>query len=288
MYADDSLLIVSGKDVKKVEHTLEMEMNKISKWLQSNKLSLHLGKTESIVFGSKCKLRNVSEMKISCNDVKIEAKSSVKYLGVVLDQDMSGETTGSKIVKKVNGGLKFLYRKSEFLNFKNRKLLCSALLQSRFDYGHNVYYRGLREDIKTKLQTAQNKIIRFILGFDSQRHLYVKDFMKVRYLNVKRRFDYLTLNMMYDVYNSLAPSYLCTFKRVDSLHDHGTRGSKNSFVIPQVKGQGSLTFMYNGAKLWNKLPDEIKTVKTKDNFKKKCKSYKFEEMEQMENDQFVY
>ena len=115
-------------------------------------------------------------MNISCNNVPIEAKSNVKYLGVILDQDMSGETTGSKIVKKVNSGLKFLYRKSEFLNVKNRKLLCSAMLQSRFDYGYNVYYRGLREEVKTKLQTAQNKIIRFILRYDSQQHLYVKDF----------------------------------------------------------------------------------------------------------------
>ena len=144
--------------------------------VQSNKLSLHLGKTESIVFGSKYKLRKESKMNISCNNVPIEAKSNVKYLGVILDQDMSGETTGSKIVKKVNSGLKFLYRKSEFLNVKNRKLLCSAMLQSRFDYGYNVYYRGLREEVKTKLQTAQNKIIRFILRYDSQQHLYVKDF----------------------------------------------------------------------------------------------------------------
>ena len=68
----------------------------------------------------------------------------------------------------------------------------------------------------------------------------------------------------------------------------GTRGRKNSFVIPQVKGQGSLTFMYNGAKLWNRLPDDIKTVKTKENFKKKCKAHTFDNMEQVENDQFVY
>ena len=254
---------------------------------KSGGVSLHLGKTESIVFGSKYKLRNVSKMNIACNNVQIEAKSSVKYLGVVLDQDMSGETTGSKIVKKVNSGLKFLYRKSEFLNFKNRKLLCSALLQSRFDYGHNVYYRGLKQDLKTKLQTAQNKIIRFILSYDSQQHLYVKDFIKVGYLNVKSRFDYLTLNMMYDIYNNLAP-YLCTFRRIESVHDHETRRRKNSFVIPHVKKQGSLTFMYNGAKLRNSLPDDIKLSNSKENFKKKCKAYMFDDMERLENDQFVY
>ena len=67
-------------------------------------------------------------MKISCNNVEIEAKCSIKYLGVVLDQDMTGETIGGNVVRKVNSVLKFLYRKSSFLKFRNRKLLCSALL----------------------------------------------------------------------------------------------------------------------------------------------------------------
>ena len=72
LYADDSLLIVSGKDIRKVEHELEIQMDKISKWLQSNKLSLHLGKTESIVFGSKCKLRHVSKMNMSKNQIIVQ------------------------------------------------------------------------------------------------------------------------------------------------------------------------------------------------------------------------
>ena len=93
---------------------------------------------------------------------------------------------------------------------------------------------------------------------------------------------------MYDIYNNLAPPYLCTFRRVDSVHNHDTRRRKNCYVIPQVKTQGSLSFMYNGAKLWNSLPDDIKNVNTKENFKKKCKAYLFEDMEKVESDQFVY
>ena len=137
LYADDSMLLVSGKNVTQIEKRLEKEMNGISDWLQANRLSLHLGKTESILFGSVRKLKTASKMKISCNNVEIEAKHSVKYLGVVLDQDMTGKTMGGNVVRKVNSVLKFLYRKSSFLKFRNRKLLCSALLESRFDYKHS-------------------------------------------------------------------------------------------------------------------------------------------------------
>ena len=46
------MLLVSGKNVTQIEKALEKEMNGISDWLQANKLSLHLGKTERILFGS--------------------------------------------------------------------------------------------------------------------------------------------------------------------------------------------------------------------------------------------
>ena len=252
-----------------------------------NRLSLHLGKTESILFGSVRKLKKVSNMKISCNSMQIEAKSSVKYLGVVLNQDMTGKTMGSNVVKKINSVLKFLYRKSSFLKFRNRKLLCSALLQSRFDYGHNFYYRGLYKDIKVKFQTAQNKMIRFILDYSSRQHLYVKDFVRAGYLSVEKTYDYLSVNLMYKIFYGFAPSYLCKFQRVDNVHSYGTRGSVMSYVLPEIKTQGKKTFMYNGAKLWNSLPVSLRSVDCNDNFKKKCKQYFFGEMIKCENSQVV-
>ena len=54
LYADDSALLVSGKDVKVIQKTLGKEFCALSSWLVDNKLSSHLGKTESILFGS-CK-----------------------------------------------------------------------------------------------------------------------------------------------------------------------------------------------------------------------------------------
>ena len=45
LYADDSALIVTGKDLKEIELKLTKELESISNWLTDNKLSLHLGKT---------------------------------------------------------------------------------------------------------------------------------------------------------------------------------------------------------------------------------------------------
>ena len=218
----------------------------------------------------------------------IEAKSSVKYLGVTLDQDMTGITMGgSSVVKKINSVIKFLYRKSSFLKFRNRKLLCSALLQSRFDYGFNFYYRGLYKDIQLKFQTAQNKMIRYILDYDGCKHLYFKDFLKAGVLSVEKRYNYLSVNLMHRIYYGMAPSYLCKFIKVDSVHTYGTRHSFMSYVLPEIKSQGKKSFMYNGARLWNGLPVSIRSIDNKENFKKKCKKYFFKEMENTENSEYT-
>ena len=132
-------MLIKGKTIKEIERSLNSEMKCLYKWLVQNKLSLHLGKTESILFSTKKKL-NGKKLKVKCNGKEIKSVSSVKYLGALIDQDLSGNSMGNKVIKKVNGGLKFMFRKKDFLNFKERKMLCCAMLQSHFDYAVNTFY----------------------------------------------------------------------------------------------------------------------------------------------------
>ena len=48
LYADDSALLVSGKDVLEIERILSVELGAVNEWLCENRLSLHLGKTQSV------------------------------------------------------------------------------------------------------------------------------------------------------------------------------------------------------------------------------------------------
>ena len=65
LYADDSAILVSGKNIPTVENALSEDLMSVSHWLVDNKLSLHLGKTESILFGSKQKLRSQSSHNVT-------------------------------------------------------------------------------------------------------------------------------------------------------------------------------------------------------------------------------
>ena len=55
MYADDTVLLVSDKNINTVSVQLGNEVTNSYNWLLNNKLAMHMGKTECIVFSSKKK-----------------------------------------------------------------------------------------------------------------------------------------------------------------------------------------------------------------------------------------
>ena len=134
LYADDSTILVADKDISTVENAFQTDLQIVGEWLIDNKLSLHLGKTGSILFGSKSRLRSQSNLNIECKSSKIEPKDKVKYLGDILDQTLSGKSMVNYILQRANARLKFLYQKQNFLYFHTKILLVMSLIQCHFDY----------------------------------------------------------------------------------------------------------------------------------------------------------
>ena len=93
-------------------------------------MSIHFGddKTRSILFASKWRAKNIRQLNIKYKDINIKQNSEVTYLGCVLHETMSGESMALKVINKINGKLKFLYRKNRFLSRELRRMLCNALI----------------------------------------------------------------------------------------------------------------------------------------------------------------
>jgi hypothetical protein len=152
LYADDSAILFAHKNPSIIFQKLGQTLESCSSWLVDNKLSLHLGKSECLIFGSKRKLKQVKEFKIVWNGHTIESTKSVKYLGLNIYDSLSGESIVKSILTKVNSRLKFLYRQANVLNFRTRKYLCSALIQCHHDYACSSWYPSLNKCFKNKLQ----------------------------------------------------------------------------------------------------------------------------------------
>lgn len=191
------------------------------------------------------------------------------------------------VLKKINGTFKFMYRNRNFLNFEVRKMLVNSLIQPRFDYACNTWYRCIGKTKQVQLQKCQNKCIRFICDLPARHHIVFKNFLKLKYLTVAKRVDYLTLCNMHSIIYNTCPDYLKNLITV-SGHTHNTRSNFKAVVIPHVKTQGKLSFYYNASKLWNSLGNEIKLCNKKPKFKYLCKNYLMDSMESISNNDFIY
>ena len=132
-------------------------------WFVDNKLSIHFGEDKSILFTSKNKLKKVVNLSIHHGDIQIKQHSKVTYLGCVLDEDLAGESMATKVIGKINGRIKFLHRTGRLLGSSLCRVLCNALVQPHFDYACSAWYPNLTQNLSKKLQTTQNKCIRFCL-----------------------------------------------------------------------------------------------------------------------------
>ena len=68
---------------------------------------------KSVLFSTKNRKRKIGTLDIQYGDVKIKQYSKVTYLGFELDESLSGEAMSLKVINKIDGRLKFLYRKTD-------------------------------------------------------------------------------------------------------------------------------------------------------------------------------
>ena len=110
LYADDTCLIYTGKDIKTIDKQLNTDLSSLCDWFIDNKLSVYFGeeKTKSILFGIKRQLKNQRDLVLRYGDIEIKQHSKVTYLGCIPDNDLSEESMATKVLSLVNSRLKVL------------------------------------------------------------------------------------------------------------------------------------------------------------------------------------
>ncbi len=191
-------------------------------------MSLHLGKTEVILFGSAAKLKKCFRLEVKIGDQIITPKREVKYLGCVLDSNLTGEKMAALAHSKICNLIKFLARQADFLDTETLKMLAGALVQAHFDYAAVFWYSGISKKFKNKLQAAQNKLCRVILKVHPLMHLREEHYRKISFLKVEKRVTFLKLVMVFKILKKMIPQYLLEYYVfVREVHCHSTRASRN-------------------------------------------------------------
>ena len=274
LYADDSCLISQHKDIKHIENILNQNFSSLCEWFVDNKLSVHFGedKTKSILFSSKCKANQAEPLNIVYNGVPIKQHASVNYLGCILDQTVSGETMGLKVINKINSRLRFLYRKQSFLSPKLKRTLCNALIQPHFDYACTAWYLDLNKSLKNRLQTAQNKCIRFALNLNARAPIGTDQFRSIKWLPVDMRVNQCIAAHAFKFFNLPTPNYM---GEIFIRSQNPRLALRNSFLKLQPprrnNNMGQNCLSSKGPSIWNIFSYDLKSINNYNTFKHKVK-----------------
>ena len=158
----------------------------------------------------------------------------------VVLEDWSGESMATKVIGKINGRIKFLHRKSRFLDSSLRRLLCNALVQPHFDYACSAWYPNLTQSLSKKLQITQNKCIRFCLQLGNRSHIGTTEFKQINWLPINERFSQCVCSTIFKFFNNNCPAYM---KEMFSTYIQDNKHVVKSSVDRYWKMPKSLSFL---------------------------------------------
>lgn len=202
MYADDTTIFFNLEDFAS-EMAINNELEKINNWLKLNKLTLNVEKTKYMMFH---KRRKITPINISLNNSKIEFVHQFKFLGLLIDENLSWNNHINMItnkLSKINGilhKLKCIYPLEALLTIYN------ALCVSHINYGSLVW--GTHVD---QLAVLQKKLIRNITRSNYIAHSE-PILKRLNLLSVTDMFSLKVLKFLHKLSHNKLPTYFNTYR----------------------------------------------------------------------------
>ena len=193
-------------------------------------------------------------------------------MGCIFDETLSGDSMAHHVINKVNSRLKFL-------GIPLRRLLCNAMIQTFFDYACNVWYPNLNKKLKTRLQAAQNKCIRFCLKLGDRSSLKSKEFENINWLPMHD-----SVCSVYKFFAKSCPDYFDELYFIVENNGINTRFSFQKLTLPRRNTNiGQKALSYIGPFLWNNLQNTLKSATSINAFKHSIKNHYFNELKKKES-----
>jgi len=162
MFADDTLIYVSGDGSEELQNKMNRAFLIIEQWMNVNKLKMNAEKTKyMIVRGIRMELRG--EIVLRCTDgTQVERVEVMKYLGIIIDDRLRFTDHCDYVIKKIGKKISFLNRIGKSITLYARCLIYKSIIAPHFEYCATLII-NMGETQLSRLQKAQNRAMRVIL-----------------------------------------------------------------------------------------------------------------------------
>ena len=229
-FADDTNLLHFNKSIDKLNKLVNLDMKNLATWLNANKISLNVQKTELVIFKNKKKML-VKPIKIKLSGQRLYPTDNVRYLGIKIDENLTWKHHINHIITKLNRANALLYKIRNFIKPKILKTIYSAIFVSHLNYANLVW--GQNSNATQRVFTLQKKAVR-IISFQQinshssplfQEYKILKFHDKVVMDNVI--FVKRSLN------NTLPPIFNDWFKFCSEVHNYETSSTSKDLLHKQ-------------------------------------------------------
>lgn len=267
LYADDSCLYLAHNDISTAINLINNELKVIGNWFTSNKLTLNYDKSHFLVF-SRRKNSQFNMEPIKINNISITQVNSTKFLGVILQDNLSWKTHIDQILCKLHKFSSILYLTRNSLNNQSLKLIYQSLVYPTLTYCCVIWGKAPNKYINS-IFIAQKKIIRIIKFKNRCAHTNI-DFLQLNILKFHDIIKYFALVFVYKSLNNISypVNYFSIF---DHTYNLRTLDNLRTPLIQTTQGQTSISFY--GCNLWNELPSVIRNKPSLGSFKRSLKRH---------------
>ena len=264
LFADDTNILYADKHLRSLESVANAELTKVYEWLTANRLTLNIKKSNYVIFRPYQKTL-IFQPKIYMYDnekqsqSKLECNEYVKYLGMLLDKNLSFKNHIDLITIKISKTVGMIAKLRHFLPRKILIQIYNSLIGPYISYAISVWGSADKCHLN-KILILQKRALRFIYFAEWKEHA-IPFFLNADILPVNFLYYENVCSLMHDVRHKTAPENIIDlFTDIKSVHSYNTRSStSHNFYIKQSKLQIQYkSFSRLGARIWNDIPVSLR------------------------------
>ena len=131
--ADDISLLCLSNSIKKLNKLVNADLKHLVNWLNANKISLSIKKTEMVIFKSNPN-KFEGDLKIKLCGKRLYPTESVKYLGVKIDTTLSWQYHVNDLPIKLNSANPLLFKMRKYVSLRILRSIYFTTFDSYLSY----------------------------------------------------------------------------------------------------------------------------------------------------------
>ena len=242
-------------------------------WFKANKLTINMSKTKYSIFAKNQGVPNNLNC-INVNGAKIDRVSDSKYLGMILDDQISWKKHIEELNEKLTKTIQAFKIVTRYLNTSTKYMIYYAYFYSRVHYGSELFTTSNKTCLNS-VQVKQNRALKVLFHKDFYTPtLQLHKDLKVPLIRDIGKIN--SLKLVHKIQNKLAPDafngYFVQNKDVPGRR----KGTRQDNLLSTNQYKGNIlrqTFKFRGASLWNDTPKEIQNMEKNYNFGRHLKAH---------------